>query len=159
MEPTRDAPSHRGLRRAGGLLVAVAIGLVAVVGLVIFFNSRDGADLDQSADAGPVPGQAVSGTAPQLGSEQDRLLRLGDVIVVFGTRRPPPALVVLRDRLSGPPDPALTAAGQAVVLERRAGIEGVEAHAWRRVLRAQDPADPQLEAFASYWLGRGDGDG
>jgi hypothetical protein len=154
-EPTRPAVGHPKLRRAGGLLVAVAIGLVAVVGLIVFFNSRDEAGIDHSGDAGPVPGQAAEG--PQLGAARDRLLRIGDVIIVFGgSRRPPAALVALQDKLSGPPDPALTAAGQAVLLEPSREVSGIEAHAWRRELRVQDPADPQLEAFASYWLGRGD---
>jgi hypothetical protein len=154
--PAPQPPAHRGLRRAAGLLVAVVIGLVAVVGLIVFFNSRDDAGVDQAAETGPVPAQTVTGT--QLGARQDELLRLGDVIVVYGgSRRPPAALVALRDRLSGPPDPVLTQAGQAVVLEPRSGAEGIEAHVWRRVLRVQDPADPALETFASYWLGRGAG--
>jgi hypothetical protein len=156
--PRPDAPGagHPKLRRAGGLAVAVVIGLIAVVGLIVFFNSRDDPGVDQSVDAGPVPGQTVAAD-PQLDAAQDRLLAAGNVIVLYGGARPPAALVALRERLSGPPDPALTEAGQAVVLQRGRGLRGVEAHAWRRVLRAQDPADPRLEAFASYWLGRGEG--
>lgn len=156
-EPTRTAaPAPSKLRRAGGLLVAVIIGLVAVVGLIVFFNSRDESQIDHSSDgAGPVPGVVVEG--PQLGTT-DRLLGLGDVVILYGgARRAPAALVELQDQLSGPPDPALTATGQAVLLEYDADVNGVEAHAWRRVLRTQDPADPQLEEFASYWLGRGEG--
>lgn len=158
-EPTRPAAGPSKLRRAGGLLVAVVIGLVAVVGLIAFFNSRDEAGVDHSSDeAGSVPGLAVDG--PQLGAAQDRLLRIGDVIIVYGgARRAPAALVELQDQLSGPPDPALTAAGQAVLLEHDSAAAGIAAHAWRRVLRTQDPADPQLEAFANYWLGRGSGEG
>ena len=41
------------------------------------------------------------------------------------------------------------------MLARRAGSDGVVALAWRRMLRAADPADPALERFASHWLGRG----
>lgn len=145
------------LRRAALLAAAVAIGLAAVIGLVRFFDARDEAGVAPSATGGAVPGRAVDG--PQLEPAQERLLARGNVIVVHGARRPPAALVALRDRLAGPPDPALTAAGQAVVLERRAGVDGVEAHAWRRVLRTADPADPRLAAFVDYWLGRGDDDG
>jgi hypothetical protein len=154
-QPRPQRSAHRGLRRAGGLLLSLVLGLAAVVGLLLFLNSRDDAGVDRRTDAGPVPAQTLPASAPQLGAAQDRLLRLGDVIVVYGARRPPAALVALRERLSGPPDPTLTAAGQAVILERRGGVQGVEAHAWRRILRVADPADAQLEAFASYWLGRG----
>lgn len=159
MDPRRRHPQPPAgrprLRRAAGLVAAVAIGLVAVVGLISVFNARDEADVAPRGDGAAAPGQAVAG--PQLDPAQEQLLRRGNVIVVYGARRPPAALVALRDRLSGPPDPALTAAGQAVLLQRRAGVDGVEAHAWRRVLRTRDPADPRLAAFAERWLGLGDG--
>lgn len=51
---------HRRLRRAGALAVAFVIGLAAVVGLVIFINSRDSAGIDSAAKG---PGQAF----PDLG--------------------------------------------------------------------------------------------
>ena len=47
----------------------------------------------------------------------------------------------------------LVKSGQAVVLARRAGTKGVVALAWRHRLRAAGARDPQLEEFASYWLG------
>lgn len=84
-------------------------------------------------------------------------LELGDVVLLYGTARPPPGLAALARQLGGPFDPALAASGQAVVLGRRPGTEGVVALAWRHMLRAPDASDPQLEEFASYWLGRGAG--
>lgn len=149
-------PSHRGLRRLGGGLLAVAIGLGAVVLLVMFLNSRDNAHVDQATTA--QPGQAFSSPQDYLGGEQVRLLRAGDVFVVYGGARAPPALVALREQLSGPPDPAIEAAGQAVILTRRAGTDGVVALGGERILRTADPDDPTLEQFASQLLGVQAGD-
>jgi Protein of unknown function (DUF3105) len=84
-------------------------------------------------------------------------LELGDVVLLYGTRTPPPGLATLARRLAGPFDPALAASGQAVVLGYRPGVEGVVALAWRHIERASGAGDPALEAFASYWLGRGAG--
>lgn len=85
-------------------------------------------------------------------------LELGDVVLLYGTPRPPAALRALARRVAGPFDPALAAGGQAVVLGRRAGVEGVTALAWRHLLTAPSANDPALEAFAQFWLGRGAGD-
>lgn len=84
-------------------------------------------------------------------------LELGDVVLLYGTPRPPPGLPALARQVAGPFDPALAASGQAVVLGRRPGIEGVVALAWRHVLRTPGVEDPQLKEFAAYWLGRGAG--
>jgi Protein of unknown function (DUF3105) len=84
-------------------------------------------------------------------------LELGDVVLLYGTASPPRGLSELAQRVAGPFDPALAASGQAVVLGRRLGTDGVVALAWRHMLRAPDAADPALEQFASYWLGRGAG--
>ena len=52
-------------------------------------------------------------------------------------------------------DPALAAAGQAVILAQRPGVGGVQALAWRRRLAASGPDDPKLREFAEAWLGQG----
>ncbi len=57
--------------------------------------------------------------------------------------------------MSGPFDPGLAAAGQAVILARRPGVPGVVALAWRRKLEASGPDDPQLHEFAEAYLGPG----
>jgi hypothetical protein len=146
-----STPSHRGLRRLGGGLIALAIGLGAVVLLVMFLNSRDNAHVDQATTA--QPGQAFDAPQQYLGPEQLRLLRAGDVFLLYGGARAPAPLVALRDQLSGPPDEAIEAAGQAVILVRRAGADGVVALGGERILRTADPADPALEQFASQLLG------
>lgn len=82
-------------------------------------------------------------------------LELGDVVLLYGTPRPPAGARELAQRLAGPFDPALAASGQAVVLGYRPRTDGVVALAWRHMLRAPSADDPALEEFASYWLGRG----
>ncbi|ADB51897.1 hypothetical protein [Conexibacter woesei] len=155
--PPRDGSDHRGLRRLGGGLLAVAIGLGAVILLLLFLNSRDEAGIDPAAeDKGPVPGVPFAGAADLLDAQQLKLLAAGDVYLLYATPRPPAALRALQEELSGPPDPALEEAGQAVILQRDRSVGGITALAWRRRLVTQDPADPALEAFASYWLGRGE---
>jgi hypothetical protein len=57
--------------------------------------------------------------------------------------------------VAGPFDAELAAAGQAVILARRPGAGPATALAWRRILRAGDPADPDLRTFTEHWLGRG----
>lgn len=82
-------------------------------------------------------------------------LELGNVVVLYGEPGPPAALVALQRKVAGPFDPALAAAGQAIVLARRPGTTGVVAVAWRHLLRTPAAQDQALAQFASYWLGRG----
>jgi hypothetical protein len=84
-------------------------------------------------------------------------LELGNVVLTYASARPPAALRSLQKAVAGAFDPELAAAGQAVILDHRPGSRGVIALAWRRRLRASDPADPQLRAFAEAWLGQGAG--
>lgn len=155
--PGQPQPSHRTLRRVGGGAVALVVGLAAVVALIAFFNSRDDAGVDTGGGAAAqVPGEVFDQPQQYLDARQVTLLRRGDVYVVSASARAP-ALVGLRDALSGPPDPVLEAAGQAVVLVQKPGVEGVVALAHGHRLVTQDPADPALEQFAEHWLGRGAG--
>jgi hypothetical protein len=154
MNADRSPASHRGLRRLGGGLISVALGLGAVVLLLLFFNSRDDAPVDPAANA-PLPGEPYRTPEQLLDTEQLRLLAAGDVYLLYGTATAPAPLRALRERLSGPPDPALELAGQAVILQRRAGTAGVVALGGDHILRVSDPADPGLDRFSSYWLGRG----
>jgi hypothetical protein len=194
MEPEPPAPArHRGLRRAGGALLAVGIAIGGVLLLLIVFQGRDSSQLHQQADASGAPGQAFAdqgnahlraGQRPSqryasdpptsgphvpvaIRSDGDgtrvsddqllQALELGDVVLLYGGARPPAALRALADRLAGPFDPALAASGEAVLLARRTGTQGVVAVAWRHLLRTRSASDPALERFASYWLGRGVG--
>jgi hypothetical protein len=82
-------------------------------------------------------------------------LELGDVILFYDAPRPPAALRAVQRDVSGPFDPEVAAAGQQVILAPRPGAGPVTAAAWRRLLRARDPADPRVRAFAEAWIGRG----
>ena len=51
--------------------------------------------------------------------------------------------------------PALAAAGQAVILARRPGTDGLIGLAWTRMLRVSAAQDPALREFIQGFLGRG----
>jgi Protein of unknown function (DUF3105) len=88
----------------------------------------------------------------------DRLLQaleVGDVVIMYGTKSPPPGLRALADSVASPFTPSLAAAGQAVVLARRPGIRGLTALAWTRMLHVGSASDPNLRAFVQQWLGHG----
>jgi Protein of unknown function (DUF3105) len=82
-------------------------------------------------------------------------LERGNVVVFFDSGREGRALRRLQRRVTGPFEPAVAAAGQALVLARRPRTKGVIAAAWRHLLTVRTPRDPQLEAFVQYWIGRG----
>jgi hypothetical protein len=82
-------------------------------------------------------------------------LEVGDVVLMYGAGRPPPGLVALARQEAGRFTPALAAAGQAVVLAKRPGTNGVIALAWTRLLHVPSAADPALRRFVNQYLGRG----
>jgi hypothetical protein len=98
----------------------------------------------------------VDGDNKRLSDDQLlEALELGDVVVMYGTPTPPSGLNSLVGSLAAPFTPALAAAGQAVVLARRPGTNGLVALAWAHMLRVAKPGDPLLGTFINYWLGRG----
>jgi hypothetical protein len=84
-------------------------------------------------------------------------LEAGDIVILYGTPRPPAALAALARKVAAPFSPALAAAGQAVVLGRRPRIAGVIALAWTRKLQLTSASDPLLESFSQAYLGQGAG--
>ena len=82
-------------------------------------------------------------------------LELGDVVIVYGARNPPPGLLSVARSMAPRFSPALAAAGQAVILAHRPGRPGLEALAWAHLLKASGPSDPRLRQFVEFWLGRG----
>jgi hypothetical protein len=82
-------------------------------------------------------------------------LGAGDVVLMYGTDRPPPRLRALASSIAAPFTPALAASGQAVILARRPAIPGVLALAWTRMLHVRTASDPQLRSFTLFWLGQG----
>jgi hypothetical protein len=102
------------------------------------------------------PAAHTSDRRPITDDQLIHALELGDVVILYDAQQPPPALVQLQaDVMGGPFDAEVAAAGQAVILARRPGAGPATALAWRRILRADDPADPALLEFTEFWLGRG----
>lgn len=163
-------PPHRRLRGIGLTLATVVVALGGFFLVLLFFEGRDDSRVPGAAGDGNAPGRVVadqrraSAPAPirrdAVRLSDDQLLHalaLGDVVLVYGTSAPPPQLRALQEQVSGPFDPVLAANGAAVILAHRPGTDGVVALAWRRILRAPTPSEPELERFAEYWLGRGGG--
>jgi hypothetical protein len=82
-------------------------------------------------------------------------LEVGDVVILYGTAKPPTGLVSLADSVAGPFTPSLAAAGGAVILAQRPGTIGLTALAWAHLVSVAGPQAPLLRQFAEYWLGRG----
>ena len=82
-------------------------------------------------------------------------LQVGDVVLMYGTRKPPPGLAELVARLAPRFTPALAATGGAVILARRPGTRGIIALAWTHMQPVSTASDPRLPEFVNYWLGRG----
>jgi hypothetical protein len=109
---------------------------------------------DRPPTSGPHRQDLVTRDRRELTDDQVlHALELGNVVIFYPGRRPPAALVALEQDISGPFDPEVAAAGQAVILVRRPGVGAVTAASWRRLLRANGPDDPQLREFAERWLG------
>jgi len=170
------------LRRALLAVVGVALAVAAVAAVFLFVTGRDDSQVpgpDGPGELQPNRGASHSGPAeasgddpPTSGTHEPRLvtrdrrpitddqlihaLELGDVVILYAGAQPPPALLRLqRDVMGGPFDAEVAAAGQAVILAQRSGAGPATALAWRRILRADDPSDPQLREFTEFWLGRG----
>jgi hypothetical protein len=79
----------------------------------------------------------------------------GNIVLMYGSARPPAGLLRMADSVAAPFTPALAAAGQAVILARRPGTNGVIGLAWTRLVHVRSPTDPQLRSFALFWLGAG----
>jgi hypothetical protein len=80
-------------------------------------------------------------------------LSLGDVVFLYSSSAPPAGLQAVADRVAPRFTPALAAAGQTVILARRAGLGTITAVAWSHMLRSNSAEE--LQRFAAHWLGRG----
>lgn len=163
--------------------LALSIGLIAL--LSGYFAGKDQAGVSASAaapgqafrdlgDASLRPGQpppAYDSSPPTSGPHvpsrvvRDRVpitddqlltaLSAGDVVIVYGSASPPPALVRLASDNAPGFSSALAQTGQAVILTPRPGTGGIVALAWAHMLRTAQAGDPALRDFIAYWLGRG----
>jgi hypothetical protein len=170
-------------RRPAVAAAATLVAILALGGLVVILAAHDSSTVhhpgpgvrepDQGARhlRAPAAGFHYASDPPTSGPhvpivpriEDGRLstdqllegLELGDVVIRYGDPAARPALLGLAQRAAGRFSRALSAAGQAVILDRRPGWPGVTAVAWRRRLQASSPADGRLPAFVEAWLGRG----
>jgi hypothetical protein len=77
-------------------------------------------------------------------------LQLGNVVIAYDGKAP-------TNLQEDPFDPALAAAGQAVILAKRPGLNGMQALAWRHRLKLSGPDDPKAHEFIEAYLGQGPG--
>jgi hypothetical protein len=120
-----------------------------VVAALAFLTSRD--DATTTGALAQAPGRPWPGPA-------DADLRAGNVEVVVVDAQQVAVARRVADAVTGSHDPALRAAGQAVLVTRCvAGAcppAAVTAYAQDRILEAQRADDPRLQAFLEYWVGR-----
>jgi hypothetical protein len=125
-------------------------------------NRRLPASAPAAADALPTSGphHAVPVRRDGVALSGDQVLTAlaaGNVVLAFDGSAE--ALRRLQRSTAGAFTPDLAAAGQAVILDRRPGVAGVVALAWRRRLRVADASDARLADFVNAWLGQGAGAG
>ena len=132
--------------KALAALATVVLTVLLVAGAAAFFVSRDDATVPRGSESGP-------GEARPKNAEPK--VRPGNVVLLHSDERLTRELRELAERTAGPPDEALTAAGQAVLVQQRPNLAvAVTAVTATRRLEANGPDDPALEAFIEYWLGR-----
>ncbi len=133
--------SLRGLAIGLGVIVLAGVG---VGGALAFFSARD--DATVARERGP-------------GEDRPRNARPrvkpGNVLLLYGRAALARPVRSMAWEISGPPDSALAAAGQAVLVRSARGgdIEILALSATRR-LEADSADDPDLRAFVEFWLGR-----
>lgn len=132
------------MRRLLTGLLTLVLCLAGVVGVLAFFNARDESTVAEQPRG---PGEDLPPLADEIEKPGNVLLRASDDADL-------PELRALGERLAGEPTEALRATGQAVVVERDLSADGIEAIAARRSLTVEDPDDPELEEFVSFWLGK-----
>ena len=131
------------MRRGALIAVAAVVTVAGIFAVLLFFSGRDDSTL--GVDDANAPGQAApSLTAPEL--------ERGNVVLRFAAPADREVLRALADEF-GPE--SLTDQGQAVIVRRDPGSQGVVAEAYKRTLTTSAADDPQLRAFVEYWLGRG----
>lgn len=168
------------LERLAIAVASLALAVVLIALLSGYFAGHDAAAVSGSADAGLryadqgdgelVPGYPAppydsdpptSGPHARVAVPADGLalsdnqiltaLASGDVVILYGSAKPPAGLRAL----AGPFTTALARAGAAVILARRPGTSGLIALSWTRMLRVSDVHDPLLQDFIQDRLGDG----
>jgi uncharacterized protein DUF3105 len=175
----------RWLERLAILIASLALSVGLIILLSGFFAGRDQAGVSGAAtgpgqafaDLGhpalrpgqprpaynsnpPTSGAHVNQAIPRAGAalNVDQLLsalQAGDVVILYGSSRPPAGLEQFARSAAPPFTPELAATGDAVILARRPGTTGVLALAWAHMLHVPGVSDPRLQDFVGFWLGRG----
>lgn len=131
----------RALRRT---LAALAVALVAVAGVVLFFQSRD----DPAVEAGGALGEPYRGE-PVLSPALQDAVDAGNVVVLHRDARPPAGTDALQDGAG----PELADQGLAVLLEREPTLtRPLAAVSAERIQYADAPEE--LQAFIDEHLGQ-----
>jgi Protein of unknown function (DUF3105) len=112
-------------------------------------------DSDPPTSGPHIPEPVTSNGAQLTDYQLLQALQVGDVVLMYGSRRPPSGLAALATSLAPPFTPALAASGGAVILADRPGTAGVIGLAWTHMQRVASATDPALRSFAQFWLGRG----
>jgi len=106
--------------------------------------------------SGPHVPVATNRSGIQLTDDQLlEALSAGNVVLMYGTRKPPAGLTGMARSIAPPFTPSLAATGQAAILAYRPGTTGVLGLAWAHMVHVRSPTDPTLRSFGQYWLGRG----
>ncbi len=134
------------MRRVVTTLVTFVLCLAAVVGVLAFFNARDESTVAQQPGG---PGEELPPPADEIETAGNVYLRASDGADL-------PELRTLGREIAGEPTQALRATGQAVIVEQDLSADGIEAVAAGASLTVEDPDDPELEEFVSFWLGKTD---
>ncbi|HUR85005.1 MAG TPA: hypothetical protein VMY78_06635 [Solirubrobacteraceae bacterium] len=131
-------------RKAVIALLVVVAAIVGVAVVVTVLAARDDATVSES-----------TGPGVERPENSRPVVRAGNVVLLYSDERLTRRLRELATEIGGPPDDTLIAAGQAVVVQRKAGLRVavVAVSAGHRV-NSTGPDDPALRAFVEYWLGR-----
>lgn len=124
------------MRKLAGTVLAVAIAVVGVFGLIAFFNARD----DSTTEAP----SAASSTARPSGD--------GNVTVTFAATADGARLRRMAQELGAPDTPELRAAGLAMIVRRG---DAITATAGGETITVDAVDDPALQDFVERWLGQG----
>ncbi len=131
-------------RRAVIVLLVVVAAIAGVAVVVAVLAARDDATVSESTGPGV---RRPENARPAV--------RAGNVVLLYSDERLTRRLRELATEIGGPADDALVAAGQAVVVQRQAGLRvAVVAVSASHRLNSTGPDDPALRAFVEYWLGR-----
>lgn len=118
-------------------------------------QARPAYDSDPPTSGAHLPARVRTDETQLTDDQLLQALQEGNVVVMYGGRRPPPGLLGLADRIAGPFSPALASQGQAVILARRPNTQGLIGLAWAHMVHVSTANDSLLSAFTQYWLGRG----